>query len=63
MYELNGLANIDMILKMTDDSDISPELKKKIQEQVDLSIIYFRTLQTDSSIKWHEIIAKSRESK
>lgn len=60
--ELNGLANIDMILQMTEDSDISPELKKAIQKQVDLSIIYFRSLQKDSSVKWHEVIADSRES-
>lgn len=53
--ELNGLANMDMILQMTKDSDINPELKKKLQEQIDLSIIYFRAFQDDNDIKWHDV--------
>lgn len=55
--ELNGLANLDVILKTAefDGIQIDPELKVKLQEQIDLSIIYFRAWNEDNSIKWHDV--------
>lgn len=61
--ELNGLANIDMILQLTNNTDIKPELKAKIQEQIDLSIVYFKAFQKNNDVKWHEVIADFREHK
>jgi len=56
--ELNGPANIKMLLDMAENNNICPELKQKILKQVDILVLYMREYDKNSQIKWHEMIER-----
>ena len=59
--EVNGAANIIMLLSDSTGKDISPQLKAKLIRQARILVTYMRAYEKDNDTKWHNILAKDNE--
>ena len=59
--ELNGIANIKLIIEMAlEDKQIDKEVKEKVDEQLDILMDYMKHYKSMTTVKWqikpwHEI--------
>ena len=56
IMEVNGAANILMLLKTAGNTHILPDLREKLERQANMLVTYMRKYEKDKTIAWHDIL-------